>query len=467
MYSQNLVVYPAHLLRHPSFLNWQRAKPQELSKDVNETRGGLETRKDTRQSHSVDGQPKAGHAPPDKLPTPQTRNHAVQVYKPRICDGDVLPGDKTDSQKHEQLVDDPAATLGRARSRKRKPTASDAGVQAGESNLLPSDVQMQFTPRRKSGNSERPRRSSGQTEKHKDNSLGLAGEKDGYEREIDQGSENKRSSKRIKKVGPLTTVPSRSLERDRKIVDQELDHENWAIKDIVRWGNARERRMEKEKKEKAKLKEVEAGDLNGMNGQKKSNTQAIGSPGKQFPSSLAERREEEMQQAVAPQVTVVEGKIVVNRHSLTVQAQEKQEYTRVVTEDANKLNSMTYMSRISNERWSAEDTELFYKAVSQFGTDFTLITHLFPGRQRRHLKNKFTRESKINPMRIDEALRASAQATIHSYKEMIAMLKESGTDIGNNKEVSQDGEMLQLEDAKTAGEQPARSGPRTGRRKNR
>lgn len=448
---------------HPSFLNLQRAKPQELSKGDNETRGELDIHKDTRQSNSVDGQPKAGDAPPKKLPTPQARNHAVQVYEPRSCDGNVLPGNKTDSQKHEQLVDDPAATLGRARSRKRKPTASDAGVQAGESNLLPSDVQMEIKSRRKSGGSERPRRSSGQTEKQKDNSLGLAGDTDG---EIDQGSENKRSSKRIKRVGPLTTLPPRPSKRDRKIVDQELDHENWAIKDIVRWGNARERRMEKEKKEKAKLKEAEAGDINGINGQKKNNTQALGSPGKQFPSSLADRREEEMmQQAVAPQVTVVDGKIVVNRHSLTVQAQEKQEYTRVVTEDANKLNSMTYMSRISNERWSAEDTELFYKAVSQFGTDFTLITHLFPGRQRRHLKNKFTRESKINPMRIDEALRASAQATIHSYKEMIAMLKESGTDVGK-KEVSQGGEILQLEDAKSAGEQAARSGLRSGRRKN-
>lgn len=28
------------------------------------------------------------------------------------------------------------------------------------------------------------------------------------------------------------------------------------------------------------------------------------------------------------------------------------------------------------------------QALSQFGTDFTLICHLFPGRQRRHLKNK-------------------------------------------------------------------------------
>jgi len=64
---------------------------------------------------------------------------------------------------------------------------------------------------------------------------------------------------------------------------------------------------------------------------------------------------------LAPQVQVVDGRIVVNRQSLTVQAQEKQEYTRIVTEDNARLNSMTYMNRISNERWSVEDTELFYR----------------------------------------------------------------------------------------------------------
>lgn len=56
------------------------------------------------------------------------------------------------------------------------------------------------------------------------------------------------------------------------------------------------------------------------------------------------------------------------------------------------------------------------QALSQFGTDFTLISHLFPGRQRPHLKNKFKRESKVNPRRVDAALKASASATATSYQ---------------------------------------------------
>ncbi|KFM27762.1 Transcription factor TFIIIB component B'' [Auxenochlorella protothecoides] len=113
-----------------------------------------------------------------------------------------------------------------------------------------------------------------------------------------------------------------------------------------------------------------------------------------------------------------DGRIVIAEASLTVQAQERVENRRVVTDEHFRLNSYTYANRLHNERWGAEDTELFYKALSQFGTDFTLISHLFPGRQRPHLKNKFKRESKVNPRRVDAALKASASATATSYQPL-------------------------------------------------
>ncbi|RMZ54427.1 hypothetical protein APUTEX25_002003, partial [Auxenochlorella protothecoides] len=123
--------------------------------------------------------------------------------------------------------------------------------------------------------------------------------------------------------------------------------------------------------------------------------------------------------SLVPQVAVgADGRIVIAEASLTVQAQERVENRRVVTDEHFRLNSYTYANRLHNERWGAEDTELFYKALSQFGTDFTLISHLFPGRQRPHLKNKFKRESKVNPRRVDAALKASASATATSYQPL-------------------------------------------------
>ena len=52
---------------------------------------------------------------------------------------------------------------------------------------------------------------------------------------------------------------------------------------------------------------------------------------------------------------------MVNRESLTVAAQQKEEYTRVVNEEVPRLNSMSYVNRLSNDRWSVEDTELFFR----------------------------------------------------------------------------------------------------------
>ena len=181
------------------------------------------------------------------------------------------------------------------------------------------------------------------------------------------------------------------------LADMPLDPEGWSLKDIVKWGSARERRMAKEN---AKLAPKPA--------------LAPTAPMHQRPAA-----------SLTPKVRVVDGKIVVDEESLTVAAQQKEEYTKVVTEESHTINSMSYVNRLSNDRWSVEDTELFFRALSQFGTDFSLMAMLFPGRMRKHLKKKFCKESKVSPERIDAAMRASAHATLGSYREMIDLLKNS------------------------------------------
>ncbi len=267
----------------------------------------------------------------------------------------------------------------------------------------------------------------------------------------------------------LKKIDDTSARKPTSLADLPLDAENWPMKKVVSWAASRERKMKADER-KARIerqKEVAAdlaaggtGDIGGSGGagtsadaqQQHPNTGTAGASGSgrdRTTTSLpltggaapdgvaaAPARGPNASQPLprnanlAPQVQVVDGRIVVNRQSLTVQAQERQQYTRVVNEDQNRLNSMTYMNRISNERWSTEDTELFYKALSQFGTDFTLITHLFPGRERRHLKNKYTRENKRHPDRIDEAMNQSSNAAITSYNDMIDMLKDSGMAVG-------------------------------------
>jgi transcription factor TFIIIB component B'' len=56
------------------------------------------------------------------------------------------------------------------------------------------------------------------------------------------------------------------------------------------------------------------------------------------------------------------------------------------------------------KRWSSVDTELFYQGLRNFGTDFQMISHMFPGSTRRSMKLKFTREERDDPERVRECL---------------------------------------------------------------
>ena len=133
-------------------------------------------------------------------------------------------------------------------------------------------------------------------------------------------------------------------------------------------------------------------------------------------------------ESLVPQVVVVDGQIVVNQETLSVQAQPGNlppERRRLVEETQQRLNSATYSRRTNPERWSYADTELFYKALREFGTDFSLIERLFPGRNRRQVKRKWLKEERLNPARVEEALKWRGGGETSQYEDMIAMLQQA------------------------------------------
>ncbi|XP_017185948.1 uncharacterized protein [Malus domestica] len=84
--------------------------------------------------------------------------------------------------------------------------------------------------------------------------------------------------------------------------------------------------------------------------------------------------------------------------------------------NSSLLNYQTYMDKAPTARWSKQDTELFYEAIQQCGSDFTMIQELyFPGRTRHQVKLKFKKEERQHPLRISEAvLSRSTHSTDHS-----------------------------------------------------
>ncbi|OAA78015.1 Homeodomain-like protein [Akanthomyces lecanii RCEF 1005] len=116
-----------------------------------------------------------------------------------------------------------------------------------------------------------------------------------------------------------------------------------------------------------------------------------------------------------PQFRIVDGQIVVDQSSLVMDRHaraaaahagedmetiEENDFTRLITSSSFMTTSKLRGPNI----WTDAETELFYRGLSMFGTEFQMISHMFPGKQRRHVKLKFNREERCNPARVDAAL---------------------------------------------------------------
>ncbi|XP_034155230.2 transcription factor TFIIIB component B'' homolog isoform X1 [Pangasianodon hypophthalmus] len=124
-----------------------------------------------------------------------------------------------------------------------------------------------------------------------------------------------------------------------------------------------------------------------------------------------EQEESENEEMLVPKVRVAEdGSIILDEESLTVRVQRTSN-TKAL-EDSTALfergSTTTYSSfRTLNyvKSWSVRETDLFFLAISMVGTDFSLIGQLLTHRSRAAIKSKFKKEERLNPWRVDKALR--------------------------------------------------------------
>ncbi|KAL5606001.1 hypothetical protein BROUX41_006207 [Berkeleyomyces rouxiae] len=125
--------------------------------------------------------------------------------------------------------------------------------------------------------------------------------------------------------------------------------------------------------------------------------------------------------AAGPQFRIVDGQIVVDQESLLMDRHahaaaeregmeeiEENDFTRLITSNSFRTGSKLR----GPNHWTQEDTEKFYHALKMFGTDFEMISSMFPGRTRRHVKMKFNREERMAPTRINAALVGEKHITV-------------------------------------------------------
>lgn len=136
--------------------------------------------------------------------------------------------------------------------------------------------------------------------------------------------------------------------------------------------------------------------------------------------------------SAAPQVTIQDGRLMIDVASLSVARPTSSDASTFerVEETGRRITSSSFRrpkrvygnshsnvsasvasttgeegpQSIANLRWGIKETFLFYEALAMIGTDFEMIASFLPGRTREHVKAKFKREERQDPLRIAKAL---------------------------------------------------------------
>jgi len=109
----------------------------------------------------------------------------------------------------------------------------------------------------------------------------------------------------------------------------------------------------------------------------------------------------------AIQMRVVNGEIVIDQQSTLIDHIDTTDEALPMLkyDENNHITSASFKPKLKPLKWSKEETELFYKCLSIFGTNFSMLAIMFPSRNRKQLLNKYKNEEKVNPGHVQYALK--------------------------------------------------------------
>lgn len=174
---------------------------------------------------------------------------------------------------------------------------------------------------------------------------------------------------------------------------------------------------------------------------------------------LARQREQEDVAHNVPNTIIVNGQIQIDESSLEIDRHAAAAIERNAeqldavdeTDMTRKINSGTWLKREKGGGWNEMLLERFYDGLRMFGTDFEMISKMFPGKTRHKIKLKFCKEEKINGDRIKETLLGEKLAV-----DLPELEKMAGTEFDDPEELEKDLEedRIRLEE-ETAAEKQA------------
>lgn len=149
---------------------------------------------------------------------------------------------------------------------------------------------------------------------------------------------------------------------------------------------------------------------------------------------------------LAPKIIFKDGKAQLDNSYLSKSEPQKPLIEVVV--DKKKITTSNSFKNINHsEKWTEEETRKFYRALEIFGTDFSLITKLFPNRNRNQIKNKFLKEEKVSRKKIDSVFKQQNSTKLRKiYKKAHNFLQESSNQLGDGERKNLN--LLSLDQAK-------------------
>ena len=176
------------------------------------------------------------------------------------------------------------------------------------------------------------------------------------------------------------------------------------------------------------------------------------------PEEFHEARQEELERTVVhqvPRTIIVDGQIRIDpdslridRHAAAAAERERDGEIEVIDENdlSRKVTSGSWLKRDQSGRWNELLLDRLYQGLRMFGTDFEMISRMFPGKSRHAIKMKFCKEERLDYPRIKAALLGEKEAVVlEEYEQLTGAEYEHPREL--ERMMEEDRKMLEEEQA--------------------
>lgn len=147
------------------------------------------------------------------------------------------------------------------------------------------------------------------------------------------------------------------------------------------------------------------------------------------------------------QIRIDESSLQIDRHAAAAAERNAEQLEALdETELTRRVTSSTWLKRDRSGGWGEVLTDQFYEGLRMFGTDFYMISKMFPGKTRHSVKLKFNREEREDPMRIENTLKGERKlVNMDEYQNVTHTVYSDPKEV--EREMEEDRKMIEEEQA--------------------